>query len=214
MSDLLLDEQSAPVTPASGQAIAFFDTNGGLLAAKNEAGRIQAFSYNAAIAAQAGGFAADTYLTDSDLLIPSWGFQARTVIRWRMSASKTGAGVAQPIYTIRTGANRTTGDTSRLVLTGPAQTAIADIGTLDLMLSVRSVGSSGVLAGTAWWTHRGTAANTTTSGTGFANDSTGHVEGNATFDMTALAGAYIGLSINGGTNAVWSPTQVQAEAWW
>ena len=141
--------------------------------------------------------------------------QTSTWIQWQISCSKTGAGVAQPVYTIRTGTLRSTSDTSRLALTGPAQTAVADIGTLIILVTVRTIGASGVIQGTAWWDHRGTAANTTTSGTGFANDSTGHIEGtSAGFDMTALAGSYISLSINGGASAAWSPTQVVAQANW
>jgi hypothetical protein len=173
-------------------------------------------SFNASIAAQGAGFAADTYVTDSDILIPSFGFQARTNFLWMISASKSGAGTAQPIYNIRIGSARSVaGDTARLVLTGPAQTAIADIGTLTIMVTVRSVGAAGVIQGTAWWNHRGTAANTTTSGTGFANDSTGHIEGtSAGFDNSALGGQYVGLSMNGGTSASWTLTQVRVEAAW
>jgi hypothetical protein len=183
---------------------------------KNDAGRVLAFTDNASIAAQtSGGFATDTYVTDSDLLIPSFGLQARGKICWRISASKTGAGTATPIYVIRVGTGRTTSDAAVLTLTGPAQTAIADIGTLNIMVTVRSIGAAGIFQGTAWWDHRGTAANTTTSGTGFANDTTGHVEGtSAGVDMTAFAGKYAGLSINGGTSAVWSVTQVWADASW
>lgn len=217
MADILLDTESVPATPAAGTATIFVDSTSTLLAQKGSGGRVWGSTYNAAIAAQAGGFAADTYVTDSDLQIPSFGMQARTQFCWKISASKTGAGVATPIYIVRIGSGRTVSDAARLTLTGPAQTAIADIGTLIIMVTVRNIGAAGILAGTAWWEHRGTAANTTTSGTGFANDSTGHVEGaSAGFDNTAaaMAGFYVGLSINGGASAVWSPTQVWAEANW
>lgn len=121
-----------------------------------------------------------------------------------------------PIYNIRIGSLRTVaGDTARLVLTGPAQTAIADIGTLSIIVVVRNVGAAGVLQGTAWWDHTGTAVNTTTSGTGFANDSTGHVQGtSAGFDNSAMQGLYVGLSTNSGASGVWTVTQCQAEADW
>ena len=218
MADILLDEQSVPSSPASGQGIIYADSTVSKLAYVDDAGRKYIITggglTNAAVAAQTVN-AADTYLTDSDLLIPSFGLQAKTRIVWTVSASKTAAGIATPIYTVRTGANRTTADTSRLALTGPAQTAIADIGTLTVMLTVRTIGATGVIAGTAYWSHRGTAANTTTSGTGFANDSTGHVEANsAGFDMTTLAGSYIGLSVNSGTSGVWTVTQVHATMDW
>lgn len=214
MGKILLAEESVPSTPSAGNARIFVDSTSGMLAYKDDAGRVWAWSQNASISNQTVN-AADTYLTDSSLIIPSWSLQARTILRWRVSASKTGAGTAQPVYNIRIGSARTTADTARLVLTGPLQTAIADIGTLDIMLTVRNIGASGVLQGTAFWSHRGTAANTTTSGTGFANDTTGHVEGaSAGFDNTALGGLYIGLSVNSGTSGVWTVTQCQAEAWW
>lgn len=218
MSDILLDEQSVPATPSAGTGVVFVDSTVSLPSFKNDAGKsglMMGSSYNASIAAQTVN-AADTYLTDSDLLIPSFGLQARTSFLWMVSASKTAAGVATPIYNIRIGSLRTVaGDTARLILTGPAQTAIADIGTLYVMVTVRSVGAAGVLQGTAWWAHRGTAANTTTSGTGFANDSTGHVEGTAAgFDNSALGGQYIGLSVHSGTAGVWTVTQCQAEGMW
>lgn len=213
MSFLLLSETAAPGTPASGKGFAFIDTTG-VLCYKDDAGRVWGQTRNAAIAAQGAGFAADTWLTNSDLLIPSFGLQAKTVFRWELSASKTAAGIATPVYSIRFGSARSTADTARLVLTGPAQTAVADVGTLTIMATVRSIGAAGVLQGTAWWSHRGTAASST-SGTGFANDTTGHVEAtSAAFDMTALAGLYASLSINGGASAAWTVTQALAYAEW
>lgn len=215
MADIVLDEQSVPTTPASGKGNIFIDSTAGILCLKDDNGIVRARSINAAIAPQGAGFAADTYITNSDILIPSFGLQAKTTFVWQISASKTGAGTATPIYSIRIGAARTTADTQRWTATGPAQTAIADIGTLYIMATVRNIGASGVIQGTAWWAHRGTAANTTTSGTGFANDSTGHVEASsATFDNSSLGGNYIGLSINGGTSAAWTVTQVIATTDW
>lgn len=215
MADVLLDTQSEPADPSAGQAVLWVDSTTGILCCKDSSGIVSARSENGSIAAQGAGFASDTYLTDSDILIPGFGFQVRTMFKWVVSASKTAASTATPAYNIRIGSNRTTGDTARLTLTGPAQTAVADIGSLTIIAIVRSVGGAGVIQGTAWWDHRGTAANTTTSGTGFANDSTGHVEGtSAGFDNSALGGQYIGLSINGGLASSWTVTQVQVEAKW
>ena len=210
------EEQASTVsTPGAGTVSFGFDTTAnGLFWYKDDGGRYYARTTNAAIAAQTAN-AADTYLTNSDLIIPSFGLQAKTTFLWQVSASKTAAGVAQPAYLIRTGANRSTADTTRLTITGPAQTAVADVGTLNVMLTVRTIGATGVIQGTAWWDHRGTAANTTTSGTGFANDTTGHTEATAAgFDMTALAGQYITLSVNPGGSGVWTITQVRAEVDW
>jgi hypothetical protein len=207
MADILLDNQSAPSTPSAGQVILYTDTNALEPAAKNANGQIRGKSFNAAVASQGAGFATDTYVTNSDLVIPSNTPQAKGTLYWRISASKTAAGTATPIYNIRVGAAKTTADTARLTLTGPAQTAIADIGTLHIMVTIRTGGSGTVLAGTAWWNHRGTAANT--------NDSTGHVEGTgASFDASGTAGHFFGLSINGGTSAAWTITQCVAEYKW
>lgn len=214
MSLLVLSEVAAPSTPASGKGSVFIDTNG-ILCYKDDAGRVWGSSYNRSVAAQGAGFAADTWVTNSDLIIPSFSLQAKAGILWQISGSKSGAGTAQPIYVVRTGTARSTSDTARLTLTGPAQTAIADIGTLNILITVRVGGAATVIQGSAWWNHRGTAANTTTSGTGFANDSTGHIEGTGgAFDSTAIGGHYISLSINGGTSASWTITQVVAQAEW
>lgn len=202
-------------TPAAGNARIFIDSQAKILSIKDEAGRIAGRYINSATAAQGAGFSSDTWVTNSDIIIPTYGFlQTKSQFLWKLSASKTGAGTAAPVYTIRTGSNRTTADTSRLALTGPAQTAIADIGTLMVMATIRSVGASGVLQGTAWWEHRGTAISSTI-GVGFANDGTGHIEGSsAGFDMTALSGLYVSLSINGGASAAWTVTQVQSQVDW
>ena len=215
MADIYITEQTAPTTPSNGAGVIWVDSTAPVLSFKDDAGRVHGRSTNASIAAQGPGFAADTWVTDSDILIPSYGPQVRTCITYRISASKTGAGTAAPIYTVRVGSGRSTSDSAKLTLTGPSQTAIADIGTLVIMLVFRTVGGSGVLQGSAWWGHRGTAASTTVSGTGFANDVTGHVEGTSgAIDTTAFPGLYLSLSINGGTSASWTITQVQAEADW
>lgn len=214
MAEFLFDVQSAPATPAAGQVIVWPDSTAKGYAFKNEAGRagmlsaLQGVTFNGSIAAVGPGFAADTYLTDSDLLIPSFGLQVRTKFKWLLSFSKTAAGTATPVYSLRIGANRTTADTARLQITGPAQTAAADVGVVTIIAIVRSVGAAGVLQGSCNFDHNGAAV-------GFADNNAGAVEATgAGFDNSALAGQYVGLSINGGASAAWTLTQVQAEAMW
>lgn len=213
MADILIDNQSAPSTPSSGKSVVFVDSTSKKLVYKDDSGRYWSpGSRNWSIANDVSAFATDLYLVGSNVLLPSFGMQAGTKYFLQASASKTGNGTGTPVYTVRIGSAGSAADTSRLALTGPAQTAIADIGTLNILLVVRNVGASGVIQGTAWWEHRGTAANTTTSGTGFANDSTGHVEGTATpYDNSAEGGKYIGISINGGASNAWTVTQVHAQ---
>ena len=208
MADILLDVQSAPATPSAGQGVIYLDTTSKMLFTKDDSGLYHGAIRRAAVAAQGAGFATDTYVTNSGLLIPGFGMQAGMTFQWEISASKSGASTATPVYTVRIGSAQSTADTARLTLTGPAQTAIADIGSLFISVTVRSVGGAGVLQGTAFWSHRGTAASTTVSGTGFANDVTGHVEGtSAGYDNSSQGGLYAGLSINGGTSSSWTLTQ-------
>lgn len=208
MADILADTQVQPAGVAVGQAGWFVDSTAKIFCIKDDTGIIRAQSNNAAIAAQGAGFAADTYVTNSDLLIPSFGLQAKTTFRWRISVSKTAAGVAAPAYQVRVGAARTVADTSRLTINGPAQTAVADVAVIEILLTVRSIGAAGVIQGTIIMSHNGAAV-------GFANNDAGAVEGtSAGFDMTVIAGQFIGLSINGGAAAAWTITQVRCEAVW
>jgi len=210
MSYLTLVKSAAPGTPAADKGAWFFDTNAELMFFKNDAGRCFGQSNNGSTAAQGAGFAADTYVTDSDILIPSFSMQAKTLMRWVISVSKTAAGVATPIYTFRIGSARTTADTSRLVLTGPAQTAAVDTGIITLHLLCRNVGAAGVLQGSVSINHNVAAG-------GLANNDAGMVEAtSAGFDnqASAIAGQFIGLSINGGTSAAWTITQTRVEVVW
>jgi hypothetical protein len=208
VADLYIAEQTVPSTPASGNLSVFADSTASAPAARSDSGRAGLLwvRANTAVAAQGAGFSSDTYVTNSDILIPSFGMQAGHVFRWTISASKTAAGTATPVYSIRIGANRTTGDTARLQITGPAQTAAADVGLLTLMVTVRSVSATGVLQGTTAWAHNGAAV-------GFCNNDAGAVEAtSAAFDNSALGGSYVGLSIDGGASAAWTLTQIVAEA--
>jgi hypothetical protein len=207
MAFITLEEQIGVTTPAANKGRIYIDTTLNQLFLKDDAGRYWGRSHNASVANQAG-FAADTYVTNSGLLIPSFSMQAKTMFEWRLSASKTAAGVATPILQVRIGVNQTTADTSRLTLTGPAQTAAADVGILTVVLVCRNVAAAGVLQGHMSWSKNGAAV-------GFANNDAGAVEGtSAGFDNTALGGSFIGLSINGGASAAWTVTQVRAEAIW
>jgi hypothetical protein len=208
MSRIRLTNQTKPITPQAGESVYFVDSIAKIACLLDESGRVSAYSSNAAIAAQGPGFAADTYVADSSLLIPSFGAQARTQVRWKISVSKTAAGVAGPAFIIRIGAAGAIADAARLTLTGPAQTAAADVGVYEIITTMRNVGLAGVLQGTLQLNHNLAA-------TGFANNASSIVEGSsAAFDNSALGGLFIGLSINAGAAAAWTITQVQAEAIW
>lgn len=203
MADILLDTQSAPATPSAGQGLAWFDSSSKGWLQKNDAGQIQGDSMRAAVAQQTG-FAADTYLVNSGLLIPSSSMIQGMVWEWKLVATKTAAGIATPIFTLRVGANQSTADASRLAITTAAQTAAADTAMITLIATCRSVAVNGVIQGLVEIRHNLAA-------TGFANTPAGFnlVEGtSAGFDNTNLGGQFVGLSINGGTSAAWTINQV------
>ena len=166
---------------------------------------------DASIADQVG-FDVDTYVADSNIIIPSHGFALRSMFYWRISASKTADGLASPVYSIRVGTGLSTLDTAILQLTGSPQTADTDNGVLHVMATVRAIGTLTVVQGSAWWVHKGKSGS---HAVGFCEDNTGQVDGtSATFDSTAFAGQYIGLSIDAGTDAAWTITQVHSQVNW
>lgn len=205
MAEILLDEQGTPATPSAGTLLIYPDSSSSMMVQKNDAGIVQGDSTRAAVASQGPGFASDTYVTNSGIILPSFSMQAGMVFKWEIIVSKTAAGLATPIYQVRIGPNQTTGDTSRLSMTGPAQTAVVDEGLLAILVTVRSVGVSGVLQGYAGWDHEAAVA----AGFGGMVQAT-----SAGFDNTALQGQFVGLSINGGASAAWTVSQVFGRVWY
>ena len=196
-----LAEQSSPATPSSGFGVVYFDSSNSQWFQKNDAG-LYLGDMATAKTSQIAAHSADTYYTGIQL--PSFGVQAGTWFEWLFPVSKGAAGVAAPVYTIRIGAAGTTADTSRLALTGPAQTAAADTGFVRILVTVRNVGASGILRGMAHMQHNLAA-------TGFANTPAGFslVEASsAAFDNSALGGLIVGLSVNPGASGAWVVEQV------
>lgn len=195
---------SVPQTPReTGRVETYIDPTTGKWSHMDTTGRVNGIlSRNDATASQGPGFATDTYVAGASLQIPACGMKAGQKYRVRITASKTAAGTAAAVYTLRLGAAGTVADTAILALTAGAQTAAADNGTLFVDVSVRSVSATGVVAGAASWakTQAGTA------GLG------GSIDGvSSTFDNSAVAGQFLGLSINGGASAAWTITSVSAE---
>lgn len=203
MAEILLDTQGTPATPSAGQMLIYPDSSSKTWVQKNADGIVQGDASRASVAQQTG-FSSDTYVTSSGLIIPSCSLQAGTYWGWNIVATKTAAGTATPVFTVRIGSNQTTADTSRLAITTAAQTAAADTAFITVQCTCRSVGVAGVIQGLVRIQHNLAA-------TGFANTPAGFnlVEGtSAGFDNTALGGQYIGLSINGGASAAWTINQV------
>lgn len=160
---------------------------------------------NTSVANQTG-FAADTYLTGSNVLIPAGRLQAKSIYRCKFNVSKTAAGTATPIIQVRIGTAGTTADTSRASLTFPAQTAAIDDGFFDVVVVFRTVGSgtTAVIQATVNLVHRNSII-------GLANLTSPTVTAtSAGFDST-VASLQIGISVNGGTSAAWTVNSVVAE---
>lgn len=160
----------------------------------------------ASVSTPGAGFAADTYLAGSGILIPTGHLQAQMIYRCSFDVTKTAAGVAAPVISVRVGTAGTTADTARATLTFPAQTAVIDNGQFDVTVVFRTVGSGT----TAVLSARGRVShNLSITGLSVGVTPTAVNVGGG-FDST-VAASIIGLSVNGGTSAAWTITTVDAE---
>ena len=203
MSRLRFNKITTPATPAANKGELYYSStmSPASLAWIPESGvpaRLGGQWVNAATAAVGGGFAADTYMTGAQINIGTTGaWAAGMTYVARFDMTKTAAGTAAMVINVRLGTAGTTGDTSRLTLTGPAQTAAADTGVCECWVTFRSVGSgtSAVIAGAFMWLH-----NLGTTGlSGSAQVSTNSAASSG-FDSTTSN--TIGISFNGGTSFV------------
>jgi len=194
MADVLIDSQTAPTTPSAGKAVLWVDSTTKKFIQTDDGGihRGGTISKNQAVAQQTG-FAADTYLTGSNILIPSFGMQVGQLYQWQIGVQKTAAGTAAIAIACRIGAAGAIGDTARLTLTQTvAQAATAAGSIFTVYFQVRSVSATGVIAG-AFAPIGGSLA----FGSGIQAAS-------STFDNSALGGQFAGLSLNGGASAAYT----------
>jgi len=159
---------------------------------------------NASVANQGAGFAVDTYLTGSEVLIPTGRLQAKSMYRCRFNVTKTAAGTATPIVQVRFGTAGSTADVSRASMTFPAQTAAVDDGMFEVFVVFRTLGAAGVVQAVAQLKHR-------QSVTGLATLVSPSVATTSAGFDTTVASSRIGVSVNGGTSAAWTANLVQAE---
>ena len=158
--------------------------------------------FNSSTANTAAGFAADTYVAGSSILIPPQNFKTGTGYRCRISITKTAAGVAGLTATLRVGATASTSDSSYFALSLSVQTAATDTTLLTYEFMTRSTGASAALVA-----HLSSISQPTT---GFSSLLKG-ANGTNTGDITAWPGKYIGVSLNGGASAAFTVNMVQAE---
>jgi hypothetical protein len=206
VADILLDNQSAPTTPAASKSVIWVDSTTKKQVQTDDSGaHWGTLSRNSSTASQTLGVG-DTYVTNSGLLIPSFGMKAGQLYRWWITLSKTAAGTAAAVVTVRIGAGQSTSDTARLTLTqATAQTAQAVSAIMLVVCQVRNVSATGVLAGAFSFTQTyGSTAGF--FGFGFGIDAVA-----SSFDNTAVNGQYVGLSVNAGASSAWTTTVVHSE---
>ena len=151
------------------------------------------------------GFSADTYLTGSAITLPASLPQAGTEYRLRFDVTKTGAGTATPIISVRFGTNGSTADTAIHTLTFGAGTAAADTGVFEVFVNFRTVGS-----GTSAVTEAIARLTSNLTTTGLSNAVKAVVGTSSGFNSTT-ANAIIGASYNGGASAAHTIQLVRAE---
>lgn len=208
----MADSKVSALTAAAAAASAMeFPVNDGGVSKKLTMAQVAAYpgaggKFNASVANQGAGFAADTYLTGSSIAISAGSLIAKSMYRCIFNVSKTAAGTATPIINLRFGTAGSTADTSRGTLTFPLQTAAIDNGMFEVWAVFRTVGggTAAVLQSVASLTHA-------LSITGFSTSVSPTVAATSGgFDST-VANSIIGLSVNGGTAAAWTVNMVQAE---
>src|SRR5213594_82122 len=184
------DNQTAPVTPAAGKSKVWVDSTTKKLAVTDDGGvRHGQLSKNFSTASQSPAVSTDVYLTNSGILIPSYGMEAGQRYSWVFTAVKTATGTTAYVATLRLGPNQSTADTARATLTAnQIQSAAISHAIFYVEVLVRSVSATGQLIAAI-----NCASSVGTTATGFGG---GVVNVPATFDNTAVGGQYLGLSIN------------------
>jgi len=152
---------------------------------------------NASTAAVAAGYAVDTYVAGSAVTVPAGSWKAGTSYNCQFDMTKTAAGTAAAVITVRMGTLGTTGDASITTFTFAAGTAAADTGIFEVMVSFRSVGAgtSAVIDGWAKLLHGLTTTGLSNNTTNLALPAPAASSG---FNSTTQT--IIGISFNGGAS--------------
>lgn len=164
--------------------------------------------FNNSSSTVSAGYASDTLLAGSSILLPSGINVAGIQYEVIFDMVKTAAGTATPIVNIRFGTNGSTADASICTMTFGAGTAAVDTGKFTVVGTLRSAGSgtSAVMVGSTMVNHALAATgltNTGASGTGQITTVGGG------FNST-VANSYLSVSFNGGTSFSGTNNYVQA----
>lgn len=210
MADFVVDNQSVPATPAAGQTNIFIDSTTKRLGTRDDAGVVRSESLsNFSTASQAPAAATRTYITGSNISVPTNKLQVGTMFRWKFNMTKTAAGVAASTIAVAVGTAGSTADTDRVSFTKPAGTAVVDEGWVDVIVTVRSIGAAGVMVGEFVMVHNAFSAGLPVGHATIPSVVVNTIS--AGFDMT-VANLIVGLTITTGAADAITIQMIQAEA--
>ncbi len=166
----------------------------------------QSLLNNYSTAAQSLVAATRTYITGSQLAIPTNKLQIGTMFRWTFDVTKTAAVTGITTIDIAFGTNGTTADTARVSFTKPGGNGAADCGRFVIEAVVRGpLSGAGIVAG-----HMGMTHNLQTTGLAVI----------PFIDVTTVSGAfdvttptYVGVCITSGGADAFTIQTVTAETW-
>jgi hypothetical protein len=154
------------------------------------------------------GYNVDTYLGGSNITIPVAGaWRQNTIYECVFDMTKTAAGTAAFVITVRMGTLGTTSDAAIVAFTFGAGTAAVDSGQFLVSLLFKSVGTgtSAVLGGIATCHHHLAATGLVSTGaSGFG------LVPNASAGFNSTTQTVIGISVNGGASFVGTNTFVRS----
>lgn len=163
---------------------------------------------NGASATQTG-FASDTYIDGSSVVVAPARLQAKTWYRLTCEVEKTAAGIAIAQIVVRMGTLGAIGDAAIQTLAfASAGTAAVDKGQITVLVNFNSVGSgtSAVIRSSLILLKQNSNTGFVSAGSVFMGPTTANSSGFASNAVTR-----IGLSLNAGTSAAWTLANVQTE---
>lgn len=164
--------------------------------------------FNNSTSTVSAGYASDTYLAGSGILLPSGISVAGLQYICEFDMVKTAAGTAAPAINVRYGTAGTTADASICAMTFAAGTAAADTGKFTVVVTMRSAGAgtSAVVVGSAMVNHALAATGLTATGA----SGTGQITTVGGGFNSTPANSTIGISFNGGASFSGTCNFVQA----
>ena len=164
--------------------------------------------YNSSTSTVSAGYATDTLLAGSSILLPSGVSIASLQYIVEFDMVKTAAGTATPIVNIRYGTTGTVSDASICTMTFGAGTAAADTGKFIVVGTLRSAGAgtSAVMVGSTMVNHALAATGLTTTGA----SGTGQITTVGGGFNSTVSNSYLSVSFNGGTSFSGTNNFVQA----